>query len=69
MSAEMINATTGIGFLILHSGDLMLTGRRMVGLALRSLLGLASAWGPAGARGVPRVLEARLPGLIGRNGP
>lgn len=45
VSAEMINATSGIGFLILHSGDLMLTGKLMVGLALLSLLGLASAWG------------------------
>jgi NitT/TauT family transport system permease protein len=45
VSAEMINATSGIGFLILHAGDLMLTGKLMVGLALLSLLGLASAWG------------------------
>jgi NitT/TauT family transport system permease protein len=45
VSAEMINATTGIGFLILNSGDLMLTGKLMVGLVLLSLLGLASAWG------------------------
>ncbi len=45
VSAEMINATTGIGFLILHSGDLMLTTKLMVGLAVLSLLGLASTWG------------------------
>src|SRR5262245_39492418 len=45
VSAEMINASTGIGFLILHSGDLMLTGKLMVGLATLSLLGLASTWG------------------------
>ena len=44
VSAEMINATAGIGFLILHSGDLMLTGKLMVGLATLSLLGLASTW-------------------------
>ena len=53
VSAEMINATAGIGFLILHAGDLMLTGKLMVGLVLLSLLGLASTWGL-------RVLEARL---------
>jgi ABC-type nitrate/sulfonate/bicarbonate transport system permease component len=45
VSAEMINATSGIGFLILNSGDLMLTGRLMVGLAVLSLLGLLSTWG------------------------
>lgn len=53
VSAEMINATAGIGFLILHAGDLMLTGKLMVGLALLSLLGLASTWGL-------RALEAWL---------
>jgi len=53
VSAEMINATTGIGFLILNSGDLMLTGKLMVGLATLSLLGLASTWGL-------RALEAWL---------
>ncbi len=53
VSAEMINATSGIGFLILNSGDLMLTGRLMVGLAILSLLGLVSAWGL-------RALEAWL---------
>ena len=42
VSAEMVNATTGIGFLILHSGDLMLTAKLMVGLVLLSLLGLGS---------------------------
>lgn len=44
VSAEMINATAGIGFLVLHAGDLMLTGKLMVGLAVLSLLGLASTW-------------------------
>lgn len=53
VSAEMINATTGIGFLILHSGDLMLTGKLMVGLVLLSLLGLGSTW-------ALRALEAYL---------
>jgi ABC-type nitrate/sulfonate/bicarbonate transport system permease component len=53
VSAEMINATTGIGFLILHSGDLMLTAKLMVGFAVLSLLGLASTWGL-------RALEAWL---------
>ena len=45
VSAEMINATAGIGFLILHAGDLMLTGKLMVGLVVLSLLGLGSTWG------------------------
>jgi NitT/TauT family transport system permease protein len=53
VSAEMINATSGIGFLILHSGDLMLTAKLMVGLAVLSFLGLASTWGL-------RALEAWL---------
>jgi NitT/TauT family transport system permease protein len=53
VSAEMINATSGIGFLILNSGDLMLTGKLMVGLVILSLLGLASTWGL-------RALEAWL---------
>jgi NitT/TauT family transport system permease protein len=53
VSAEMINATTGIGFLILNSGDLMLTGRLMVGLLLLSGLGLGSTW-------AIRVLELYL---------
>src|SRR5262245_7148952 len=53
VSAEMINATAGIGFLILHAGDLMLTGQLMVGLVLLSLLGLVSTW-------ALRALEAYL---------
>jgi ABC-type nitrate/sulfonate/bicarbonate transport system permease component len=53
VSAEMISATAGIGFLILHAGDLMLTGKLMVGLLLLSVLGLASTWGL-------RALEAYL---------
>ena len=43
VSAEMINAT-GDRLPILDSGDLMLTGKLMVGLATLSLLGLASTW-------------------------
>jgi len=53
VSAEMVDATSGIGFLILDSGDLILTGKLMVGLAVLSLLGLASTSGI-------RALEARL---------
>jgi NitT/TauT family transport system permease protein len=53
VSAEMINATAGVGFLILHAGDLMLTGKLMVGLAVLSLLGLAST-------GALRALEGWL---------
>ena len=63
VSAEMINATAGLGFLILNSGDLMLTGKLMVGLLLLSLLGLGSTWGL-------RALEARLvPWREGRHNP
>jgi NitT/TauT family transport system permease protein len=62
VSAEMINATTGIGFLILNSGDLMLTGKLMVGLATLSLLGLVSTW-------ILRALEAWLaPWKVERRG-
>ena len=63
VSAEMINATSGIGFLILNSGDLMLTGKLMVGLALLSLLGLAQHLGPSGARGVADPVEGGRSGL------
>jgi ABC-type nitrate/sulfonate/bicarbonate transport system permease component len=49
----MVNATSGIGFLILHSGDLMLTGKLMVSLAILSTSGVVSTWGP-------RALEAWL---------
>ena len=44
VSAEMIGADAGIGFLILHAGDLMLTTKLMVGIAVLLLLGLCSSW-------------------------
>lgn len=40
VSAEMIAATEGIGAMILHYGDLMLTTKLMVGILTLSLLGL-----------------------------
>lgn len=44
VSAEMINASAGLGFLVLNAGDLMLTGKLMVGLGMLSLLGLGTTW-------------------------
>ena len=40
VSAEMIAAKEGIGALILHYGDLMLTTKLMVGVLTLSILGL-----------------------------
>ena len=40
VAAEMIAAQVGIGALILHYGDLMITDRLMVGVIVLSLLGL-----------------------------
>jgi NitT/TauT family transport system permease protein len=44
VSAEMIAATAGLGFTILHAGDLMLTKRLMAGILVLSALGLSSTW-------------------------
>jgi NitT/TauT family transport system permease protein len=44
VAAEMIAASSGIGFLILHAQNLMETTTLMVGIVLLSLLGLASHW-------------------------
>ena len=44
VAAEMIAASSGIGFLILNAQNLMETTRLMVGIVLLSLLGLASHW-------------------------
>ena len=41
VAAEMIAAQVGIGALILHYGDLMITDRLMAGVIVLSLLGLA----------------------------
>lgn len=40
VAAEMIAAQEGIGALILHYGDLMITDRLMAGVIVLSLLGL-----------------------------
>ena len=40
VAAEMIAAQTGIGALILHYGDLMITDRLMAGVIILSLLGV-----------------------------
>lgn len=42
VSAEMIAATAGIGFLVLHAGDLMLMTRLIAGVVTLSLLGMLS---------------------------
>ena len=44
VAAEMIAVESGIGFLVLQSGNLMATTKLMVGIVLLSLLGLASHW-------------------------
>lgn len=44
VAAEMIAANAGIGFLVLHAQNLMETTKLMVGIALLSLLGVASHW-------------------------
>lgn len=44
VSAEMVAATTGLGFLILNAGDLMLTTRLMAGIVVLSALGILSTW-------------------------
>ncbi len=44
VSAEMIAATAGLGFTILHAGDLMLTTRLMAAILVLSVLGLSSTW-------------------------
>ena len=45
VAAEMIAADSGIGFLVLHAGNLMETTKLMVGIVLLSLLGVALALG------------------------
>jgi NitT/TauT family transport system permease protein len=44
VAAEMIAASSGIGFLVLHAQNLMETTTLMVGIVVLSLLGLASHW-------------------------
>ncbi|HLY21749.1 MAG TPA: ABC transporter permease [bacterium] len=53
VSAEMIAATAGIGYLILYAGDLMQTSRLLAGIVVLSVLGLLSTAGLA-------TLERRL---------
>jgi NitT/TauT family transport system permease protein len=45
VAAEMIAVESGIGFLVLHAGNLMATTKLMVGIVLLSLLGVLSHWG------------------------
>ncbi len=44
VSAEMIAATRGLGYLILYAGDLLQTTRLMAGIAVLSALGLFATW-------------------------
>jgi NitT/TauT family transport system permease protein len=44
VAAEMIAASSGIGFLVLNAQNLMETTKLMVGIVLLSLLGLLSHW-------------------------
>jgi NitT/TauT family transport system permease protein len=45
VAAEMIAVESGIGFLVLQSGNLMATTKLMVGIVVLSLLGVLSHWG------------------------
>jgi NitT/TauT family transport system permease protein len=45
VSAEMIAVESGIGFLVLHAGNIMATTKLMVGIVVLSLLGVLSHWG------------------------
>ena len=45
VAAEMIAVESGIGFLVLHAGNIMATTKLMVGIVVLSLLGVASTWG------------------------
>jgi NitT/TauT family transport system permease protein len=44
VAAEMIAVESGIGFLVLHAGNLMATTKLMVGIVVLSLLGIVSHW-------------------------
>lgn len=44
VSAEMIAASAGLGFLVLQGGELMLVTRLMAGILVLSALGIASNW-------------------------
>jgi len=44
VSAEMIAATAGIGFTILHAGDLMQTPRLLAAIVVLSVFGILSTW-------------------------
>lgn len=44
VAAEMIAVESGVGFLILHAGNLMETTKLMVGIVVLSLLGVLSHW-------------------------
>jgi NitT/TauT family transport system permease protein len=44
VAAEMIAVESGIGFLVLHAGNIMATTKLMVGIVLLSLLGVLSHW-------------------------
>ena len=41
----MIAVESGIGFLVLHAGNIMATTKLMVGIVVLSLLGVLSNWG------------------------
>ena len=44
VAAEMIAVESGIGFLVLHAGNLMATTKLMAGIVVLSALGLLSSW-------------------------
>src|SRR2546425_3706256 len=74
VAAEMIAVESGVGFLVLHAGNIMATTKLMVGIVVLSLLGVLSHWGlgrleralipwragGGGAGGQPRGREERV---------
>jgi NitT/TauT family transport system permease protein len=44
VAAEMIAVESGIGFLVLHAGNLMQTTKLMVGIVVLSVFGVLSHW-------------------------
>jgi ABC-type nitrate/sulfonate/bicarbonate transport system permease component len=48
VAAEMIAADSGIGFLVLHAGNIMDTTKLMVGIVCLSVLGVLSHWALTG---------------------
>src|SRR3989475_12980346 len=62
VAAEMIAVESGVGFLVLHAGNIMATTKLMVGIVVLSLLGGLSHWG------LGRLEPALIPWRAGAGG-